>query len=116
MITFGVITFLMAVGSIQSHRINLRYNLWKAGLIAYQPDLTLRLFQHDHAFQKAMRGKSLAEVEKLFPNLVEPQDGKGFQREYDFYTEGKTFRWIADSRWGILFENETVKEVVLLKG
>jgi hypothetical protein len=106
----------VALGSEDNHHTNAKYILWKHHLWGYDPDLALRYFNVDVDFRLSLNGKTRAELQRWFPVLkpVDPNDGYLPYCGDRVWTPG--FVWIDDTRWGVVFEGNRVKDIVLFKG
>jgi hypothetical protein len=106
----------VALGSDDSHHTNAKYLLWKHHLWPYSRDLALAYLNVDVDFRRSLNGKTRAELQKWFPVLtpIDPQDGYLPYCGEVVKTPG--FVWIDGTRWGVVFEGDRVKDIVLFKG
>ena len=118
MVLFTAAGILIAIdlGRADSHHTNAKYILWKHHLWRYEPDLALRYFNVDVDFRLSLNGKTHAELQRWFPVLkpIDPKDGYLPYCGDLVWTPG--FVWIDDTRWGVVFESDRVKDIVLFKG
>lgn len=111
-----LIAFLCYLGSMDHHRTNLKYNLWKIGLVKYETGKPLKYINVDVDFREYLKGKSKEEIKKWFPELVEPMRGNGNQLYFTNEVMRMDFLWIGKSNWGIEFKDDKVAEFHLIKG
>lgn len=112
----GGIFIVISLGGADSHHTNAKYILWKHHLWRYDPDLALRYFNVDVDFRLSLNGKSRSQLQRWFPVLkpIDPSDSYLPYCGDRVWTPG--FVWIDDTRWGVVFENGRVKDIVLFKG
>jgi hypothetical protein len=108
--------FLSIVGSADSHRTDFRYLLWKHHIGKYDRALALRYFNVDVDFRMSLYGKTRAEVQKYFPILRRIDELDPYLPFCGDAVKHPGFFWIDHSGWGIIFENDRVKEIQLFKG
>ena len=111
-----VLTAGVALGTADSHHTNAKYILWKHHLWPYNRDLALDYFNVDVDFRRSLNGKTRAQLQRWFPvlNPVDPNDGYLPYCGPLVWTPG--FVWIDQTRWGVVFEGNQVKDIVLFKG
>lgn len=113
--TLGWAAFV--VGTADDHRTNVKYILWKHHLWAYDPGLVGYLIV-DNEFRESLKGKTRAEILRWFP-VLQPVDKAEVFLPYTPEVESHPgFVWIdsKQSWWGLDFEGDRVRDVVLIKG
>ena len=111
-----ITVWILFLESADSHHLSPRHFLWKHGLWPYSPEVALRYFNVDRELRLSLNGKTRSEITKWFPRLIPPAQADDYQRSYNKDVEDLDFLWIDDSAWGIVFEENRVKEFRLLKG
>ena len=112
----GVVFIAFILGGADSHHTNAKYILWKHHLWRYEPDLALQYFNVDVDFRLSLNGKTRGELQRWFPVLkpVDPNDPYLPYCGELVWTPG--FVWIDDTRWGVIFEGDRVKDIRMFKG
>lgn len=83
-------------------RFNLKYILWKEGLIGYY-DGAYQIFYGDSNFRNKLAGKPKHEIFRLFPNLKPPGQGNRYQQDWLWWFSGKDAYWIGETNYGRCF-------------
>ncbi|MGJ8697624.1 MAG: hypothetical protein ACSHYF_15005 [Verrucomicrobiaceae bacterium] len=106
---------LLILTSQNSHRFNWGYQTWKLGWSDFEPEY-LQFLTQDALLREELVGKSLSEIEKLFPDLHGPERATDYQSYYSSYIDHPNYRWIGDSAWTIELEDGHVKALHIWKG
>ena len=108
---------IVAMAISDSHRTNLRYLMWKHHLCSYQPDLSLRYLNVDVHFFTSLIGKSRSELKFWYPNITKVSPSDPARQHYKELVEQPGFMWLDHgSNWAIVFEDEKVKDIFVVKG
>ena len=99
-----------------NHKTNLKYLMWKHHLVRYEPKLALRYFNVDAEFRLSLIGKTRTEVEAWFPILRQIDKEDSYLPTCGEAVWKPGFVWIDSSRWGIVFENDRARDIILFKG
>ena len=105
-----------ALGTADSHHTNAKYILWKHHLWPYNRDLALAYFNVDVDFRLSLIGKTRAELQKWYPALRPVDPGDPYLPYCGDLVWTPGFVWIDDTRWGVIFENDRVKDIRMFKG
>lgn len=101
-----------------STHYNLYYSDWKEGKRAYEPVVALKGMYHDLEFRDSLKGMTVAEFERKFPNtFFEIQGGEpdAHRRSFiDSYEDAK--KGNASYGWIAVFENDRLIELEFTKG
>jgi hypothetical protein len=116
LISLVAVGILSILGSADSHRINFRYLLWKHHIAKYDTALALRYLNVDVDFRLSLYGSTKAEVQTYFPVLRRAEKSDPYLRYCGDAGRHPGFFWIDSSRWGIIFENDKLKDIQLFKG
>lgn len=106
----------VALGSADSHHTNAKYLLWKHHLWPYSRDLALDYFNVDADFRMSLNGKTKPEIQRWFPVLTSVDPADPYLPYCGELVKTPGFVWIDRTRWGIIFEGDRVKDIVLFKG
>lgn len=100
---------ILILHSENSHHLNYKYLLWKNGWGEFNPDY-LRFLNVDIDHRQSLIGKSLTEIEELFPSLHDTtQPIADFQTDHLHISPHSDYRQIGGSDWVIEFEHDRVK-------
>jgi hypothetical protein len=99
-----------------SHHLNVRYNLWKWHLAAFDRALVGRFLKVDNGFRASLVGKSRADLEGWFPAVRAPGASEYLQTPGDILPRYPGFLWIVDDLWAVDVVEGRVRELLLTKG
>jgi hypothetical protein len=94
------------------------YLLWKTGLSSMDIDRATNTMIGDPARDSIVVGKSKAQLQKRFGYLVAPTNASQYLRScfQDSPWKDKDALFIRDSPWVVMFDNDRVTQLVLIKG
>lgn len=115
------ITFISSVILIHLYSrtddLSLRYNLWKMRVYPYQPDHIPFSVLADQNRHVLIKGKSINEIKKIFPNAHENSITEQ-QKQYvsELSKDNREYLWIGDTNI-IIFLKEGVGDYInIMKG
>lgn len=116
LLTAIVLAAGIALASDDSHHTNAKYLLWKHHLWPYSRDLALTYFNVDADFRASLNGKTRAELQTWFPVLTPIDPNDSYLPYCGDAVKTPGFVWLDGTRWGVIFERDRVKDIVLFKG
>jgi hypothetical protein len=97
---------------------NIKYVLWKHGLLAMNLDVATGTMIGDPGREKLIVGKTKLQLQQKFGYLPPPAEASSYLRGcYENSTwKNQDVLFIRKSPWMIVFDGEKAKELVLVKG
>ena len=113
-----LLVLLLILAGRDYHYTNAPYVTWKWGITPYRYSGAMRFFGVDQDFRASLVGKTLPQMQKLFPVLVPPSRSDPHQRKYSkrLHMSDQDFRWIGSSDWVIQFHDGRVSRIDIYKG
>jgi hypothetical protein len=111
----AIVIFLLALGTLDSHRVNARYIGWKIGLVPFEHSRCFKYIHLDTPFWRSLHGRPLAELGKWFPEWHHSSEGTPYQKRYGEIMQPEQLLWIGDSSWAITVTNGMVESIGIVK-
>lgn len=111
----AVAILLLALGTLDSHRVNARYIGWKLGLVPFKHSRCFKYLHLDTPFWRSLHGRPLAELGKWFPEWHSSSGGTLYQKQQGGIRQPKQLLWIGDSSWAITVSNGVVESIGIVK-
>ena len=119
LIVFAVLTFASSGLFVhfyeRTDNLSLRYMLWKNGFYPYPSDIIPEAVLADRESIELIRGKSKAEVRKIFPDVYETAINE-HQKIYDKELAGRDYLWLGKHGVIIFFKNGVADQISIMKG
>lgn len=97
---------------------NLKYQLWKMGLMKMDLDTATGTMVGDGASKRLVLGKTRSELQQRFGVLLAPSEANpylgGFYRQSPW--NGQEVVFLRSSPWMVVFKNGVATDLVLVKG
>jgi len=102
-----------------SHRLGVKYNLWKLGILELPPDSSLRFvfLNVDLDFRESMVGVSMESVKGYYPDMKKFGNGDAYQTGYEKDVDDKeNWYWLGKTAWAVKVVDNKVIKFSLFKG
>jgi hypothetical protein len=97
---------------------NVKYLLWKEGIYKLDLDTATGTMIGDRHRDTLVVGKTKAQIEKRFGQLLTPEQASSYQRNcwQNSYWKNDKVLFISHGNWMIVFDGDKATDLLLIKG